>query len=146
MEPVASPVGRPIGGCELLTAQQVRDTLGATEMTTHAEDDDRTCVFLGADGVRVLTVRVGDLPRALLGGPEQVALLTASPSERTEPVPGLADAAVFYSDPELGSGIAFARGRGDRVTSVDIAADGPNAQSPRDTLVHLARLADARLA
>lgn len=129
----------------MLTAQQVRETLGATEMTTYAKDDDRTCVFLGADGVRVLTVRVGDLPRALLGGPEQVTLLTASPSEQTEFVPGLADAAVFYTDPELGSGIAFARGRGERVTSVDIATDGPNARSSRDTLVHLARLADSAL-
>ncbi|UGQ13128.1 DUF3558 family protein [Yinghuangia sp. ASG 101] len=143
--PEPPPAGPPVGGCQLLTTDQVRDTLGAAEMTAHPEDDDRTCVFLGSDGVRVLTVRVGDLPRALLGGPEQVALLTAAPSERTEPIPDLADAAVFYSDPELGSGVAFARGRGERVTSVDISGDGPNSRSPRDTLVLLARLADASL-
>ncbi|HSA52102.1 MAG TPA: hypothetical protein VLH10_18600 [Yinghuangia sp.] len=135
----------PVEGCALLTAEQVRDTLGATRVTTYAEDNGRTCVFLGADDVRVLTVRVGDLPRALLGGPEQVVLLAASPAELTEPVPGLADAAVFYSDRRRGSGVTFARGRGERVTSVDIEASGPNAQSPRDTLVHLARLANAAL-
>lgn len=146
VDPATPPPGRPVGGCDLLSTRQVGDALGSAGTTAYPDDDDRTCVFVGADGVPVLTVRVGDLPRALLGGPEQVALLTASPSERTEPVPGLADAAVFYSDPEHGNGVAFARGRGERVTSVDVAADGPMAQSPRDTLVRLARMADASLA
>lgn len=143
--PQAPHTGSPVVGCQLLTAAQVQQALGPTPITTSAEDGGRACLFYGPDGSRVLSVRVGDLPRALMGGPEEVAMLTASPSARTERVPGLADAAVFYSDPASGNGLAFARGRGDRVTSVDILASGPCAQSPRDSLVALGRQANASL-
>jgi hypothetical protein len=136
---------RRVADCALLTTTQVQEALGAAPLTTTTEDNGRACLFYAADGARVLSIRVGDLPRALIGGPEEVAMLTASPSARTEHVPGLADAAVFYSDPASGNGLAFARSHGNRVTSVDILASGPCAQSPRDTLVALGRQANASL-
>lgn len=135
----------PVVACKLLTTKQVQDVLGAAAITTRAEEGDRACVFIGPTGETVLTVRVGDVPRALIGGPEQVARLTASPTARTEQVPGIADAAVFYSDPDKGNGIAFARGRGERVTSVNLMAAGPNAQTGRYALVTLATSANEAL-
>ncbi|MEU8132910.1 hypothetical protein [Streptodolium elevatio] len=134
-----------VTGCDLLTEDQVRTELGATQISRRPEDGGRTCLFIGPTGETVLSVRIGDVPRALLGGPEQVARLTASPTARTEQVPELADAAVFYSDPGKANGIAFARGRGERVTSVNLTAAGPNAQSGLDTLVALARHANNAL-
>ncbi|WP_436772415.1 hypothetical protein [Yinghuangia sp. YIM S09857] len=134
-----------VTGCDLLTADQVQAVLGAAQIMLRPEDSGRTCQFIGPTGEAVLTVRIGDVPRALLGGPEQVARLTASPTARTEQVHGLADAAVFYSDPGKANGIAFARGRGERVTSVNLTAGGPNAQSGLPTLEILARQAYTRL-
>lgn len=132
-------------GCDLLTVDQVQNALRATPISRQSQDGGRTCLFVGPTGEAVLAVRIGDVPRALLGGPEQVARLTASPTARTEQVPGLADAAVFYSDPGKANGIAFARGRGERVTSVNLTAAGPNAQSGLNILVALARHANAAL-
>lgn len=149
--PTPPPADGPSGwwpavtGCQLLGAAEVAAALGAPRITTNERDNGRSCLFYEPDGTHVLTLRISDLPRQLLGGPEQVTSLTASPSERTERIPDLADAAVFYSDPQLGNGVAFARARGDRVMSVNITAAGPRAQSTRDVLVPLGRRADEAL-
>ncbi|MCF2527641.1 hypothetical protein [Yinghuangia soli] len=143
--PAAVPAAPPTPGCTLLTPAQVAAALGSAPLAAAPDDHDRACKFSDADGVLVLSIRVVDLPRALLGGPEQVTRLTASPSERIEDIPGLGDAAVFYTDPRKGTGLTLARGRGDRITSIDIAGYGPAKHTTRDVLVVLGFHAAAAL-
>ncbi|GAA4984719.1 hypothetical protein GCM10023205_63610 [Yinghuangia aomiensis] len=128
-------------GCELVTAAEVRDAVGVESVTSSPDDDGRACQFFTSNGALLLTVRVGDLPRALLGGPEQVARLTAARAATTEPVPNLAEAALYYADPQTGSGLVLATSRDDRVTSVDISTPGPGSPVTHDALISLGRAA-----
>ncbi|MDI2128285.1 hypothetical protein [Yinghuangia seranimata] len=139
-QPPPTPGAPRPTACELLTPAQVGEALDTDEVTAVVDEDGRACLFLRPDSQRVLTVRVRDLPSALIGDADRVARLTAAPQAETEPVTGVGDAAYFYSD-ATSNGLAFARGHGDRVTSVDINAAGPRAHPPREALVKLGRSA-----
>lgn len=140
--PAGSPAPpRRATGCELVTRAQVRDAAGVEDVTSSPDDDGRACQFFTPNGALLLTVRVGDLPRALLGGPEQVARLTAARAATTEPVPNLGEAALYYTDPKTGTGLVLATSRDDRVTSVDLSTPGPDSPVGHDALITLGRAA-----
>lgn len=137
----AATVPSPASGCDLLSPARVREVLSSGPVTTRETDAGRTCEYLDAGGTRVLTVTVGDLPQAMVGDPRAAAAATATGQGPREQVTGIADAAVLYRDPERGDGLAFARARGDLVTSVDILAPALT----RERLIALGHTAAAGL-
>jgi len=134
-------VAPPASGCDLLSPARVREVLLSGPVTTRETDAGRRCEYLDASGARVLTVTVGDLPQAMVGGPHAAAAATVTGQGPREALTGIADAAVLYRDPERGDGLAFARARGDLVTSVDIVAPTVT----RERLVALGRSAASGL-
>jgi hypothetical protein len=142
--PTPSPVSSstsPADSCDLLSPTRVEEVLAVGPVHTRPADAGRTCEYLDSGGRRVLSVTVGQLPQAMVGGPLDTARSTATGPGPHETLPGISDAAVLYRDPARGDGIAFARARGDLVTSVDITIPVVD----RERLVALARTAAAAL-
>ncbi|MFI6986464.1 hypothetical protein ACIBSV_49050 [Embleya sp. NPDC050154] len=131
----------PADGCELLSTTRVEEVLAIGPVHTRSADAGRSCEYLDAGDRRVLTVVVGQLPQAMVGGPLDTARSTATGPGPRETLPGISDAAVIYRDPARGDGLAFARARGDLVTSVDIIIPAVD----RERLIALARTAAAAL-
>ncbi|OPC84443.1 hypothetical protein B4N89_29095 [Embleya scabrispora] len=131
----------PGSGCDLLSLTRVEEVLAIGPVHTRPAEAGRTCDYLDGRERRVLTVTVGQLPQAMVGGPADAARSSATGSGPRETLPGIAEAAVLYQDPVRGLGLAFARARGDLVVAVDITV--PDAD--RERLVALARTAAAAL-
>ncbi|MEU0932604.1 MULTISPECIES: DUF3558 family protein [unclassified Embleya] len=142
--PTPSPIGNstsPADSCDLLSPTRVEEVLALGPVHTGPANAGRTCEYLDSGGRRVLTVTVGQLPQAMVGGPLDTARATATGPGPYEPLPGISDAAVIYRDPARGDGLAFARARGELVTSVDITVPVVD----RERLIALARTAAAAL-
>ncbi|MYW03227.1 hypothetical protein [Streptomyces sp. SID3343] len=127
----------PPSSCDLLSPARVREVLAVGPLSTRPGPTGRACGYLDGNDREVLTVTLGVLPQAMVGGPADAAEATATGSGPRETVTGLSDAAILYHDPVRGDGIAFARAHGDTVTSVDITAPALE----RQRLVALGRTA-----
>ncbi|MGC0418846.1 hypothetical protein [Embleya sp. AB8] len=132
---------QPANSCDLLSLTRVEEVLAIGPVHTRAANSGRSCEYLDLGDRRVLTVTVGQLPQAMVGGPPDVARSTATGTGPREPLPGISEAAVVYRDPARGEGVAFARARGDLVTSVDVILPVVD----RERLIALARTAAAAL-
>jgi hypothetical protein len=125
VRPTPAPAGSsrpPLSSCELLSPARVREVLAVGPLTPRQGPSGRACGYLDGNDREVLTVTVGVLPQAMVGGPADAAEATATGTGPREVLTGLSDAAIVYHDPARGDGIAFARAHGDTVTSVDITA------------------------
>jgi hypothetical protein len=125
VRPTPAPVTAdrpPPSSCDLLSPARVREVLAVGPLTTRPGPTGRACGYLDPNDREVLTVTVGVLPQAMVGGPTDAARATATGSGPRELLTGVSDAAIVYHDPARGDGIAFARAHGDTVTSVDISA------------------------